>query len=203
MVQGGRDYDTVTVGENTLRNLHLRPFRAAVEQGVASVMAAFNDIDGVPMHAHRRLLREVLKDEWGFDGVVVADWNGVGQLVVQGVAEDLRDAARQAMLAGLDLDMVSGSYGRYLPDLVESGEVPLELVDDAVRRVLRMKMRAGVFERPYTRRGPLRRRAGPIGPGPRPRGGYRLDGAHQERRDPAAARERRPDPSRRTVRGGG
>ncbi len=153
MVQGGRDYDTVTVGENTLRNLHLRPFHAAVEQGVASVMAAFNDIDGVPMHAHRRLLREVLKDEWGFDGVVVADWNGVGQLVVQGVAEDLRDAARQAMLAGLDLDMVSGSYGRYLPDLVDSGEVPLEMVDDAVRRVLRMKMRTGIFERPYTPEG--------------------------------------------------
>jgi len=153
MVQGGRDYDTVTVGENTLRNLHLRPFHAAVDGGVASVMAAFNDIDGVPMHAHRRLLREVLKDEWGFDGVVVADWNGVGQLVVQGVAEDLRDAARQAMLAGLDLDMVSGSYGRYLPELVRSGDVPLELVDDAVRRVLRMKLRAGIFDSPYTDEG--------------------------------------------------
>ena len=153
MVQGGRDYDTVTVGENTLRNLHLRPFQAAVDGGVASVMAAFNDIDGVPMHAHRRLLREVLKDEWGFDGVVVADWNGVGQLVVQGVAEDLRDAARQAMLAGLDLDMVSGSYGRYLPELVESGEVPLELIDDAVRRVLRMKVRAGIVDHPYTQEG--------------------------------------------------
>lgn len=154
MVAGGRDYDTVTVGENTLRNLHLRPFQAAVEAGVASVMAAFNDIDGVPMHAHRHLLRELLKDEWGFDGVVVADWNGVGQLVVQGVAEDLRDAARQAMLAGLDLDMVSGSYGRYLPELVASGEVPAELVDDAVRRVLRMKFRSGVFDHPYTDEGP-------------------------------------------------
>jgi beta-glucosidase len=106
MVRGGRDYDTVAVGENTLRNLHLRPFRYAVDAGCATVMAAFNDVDGIPMHAHRHLLRDILKGEWAFDGVVVGDWNGVGQLVDQGVARDLRDAARQAMLAGLDLDMV-------------------------------------------------------------------------------------------------
>lgn len=146
---GGRDYDTVTVGENTLRNLHLRPFRSAVQAGVLSVMAAFNDVDGVPMHAHRHLLRDVLKGEWGFDGVVVADWNGVGQLVNQGVAADLRDAARQAMLAGLDLDMVSGAYRAHLAELVSSGDVPLALVDDATRRVLRLKFRLGLFERPY------------------------------------------------------
>ncbi|GAA1876126.1 glycoside hydrolase family 3 N-terminal domain-containing protein [Lapillicoccus jejuensis] len=150
LVQGGRDYDTVTVGENTLRNLHLRPFRDAVDAGVMAVMAAFNDVDGVPMHAHRHLLRDVLKGEWGFDGVVVADWNGIGQLVNQGVAADLRDAARQALLAGVDLDMCSGAYLDHLPDLVEDGEVPLDLVDDAVRRVLRMKLRLGLFESPYT-----------------------------------------------------
>jgi beta-glucosidase len=149
LVRGGRDYDTVTVGENTLRNLHLRPFRHAVDAGCASVMAAFNDVDGIPMHAHRHLMRDILKGEWGFDGVVVGDWNGVGQLVDQGVACDLRDAARQAMLAGLDLDMVSGAYAAHLPDLVTAGEVPLQLVDDAVRRVLRMKFRAGLFEHPY------------------------------------------------------
>lgn len=149
MVQGGRDYDTVTVGENTLRNLHLRPFRDAVDAGVASVMAAFNDVDGIPMHVHRHLLRDVLKDEWGFDGVVVGDWGGVAQLVNQGVATDLRDAARQALLAGLDLDMTSGAYAAHLAELVGSGEVPIELVDDAVRRVLRMKLRMGLFEHPY------------------------------------------------------
>jgi beta-glucosidase len=149
MVRGGRDYDTVMVGENTLRNLHLRPFRDAVDAGCASVMAAFNDVDGIPMHAHRHLMRDILKGEWGFDGVIVGDWNGVGQLVDQGVARDLRDAARQAILAGLDLDMVSGAYAAHLPDLVSAGEVPIELVDDAVRRVLRMKFRAGLFEHPY------------------------------------------------------
>ncbi|SDP41953.1 beta-glucosidase [Pedococcus dokdonensis] len=146
---GGRDYDTVSVGENTLRNLHLRPFRTAVDAGVCTVMAAFNDVDGTPMHAHRHLLRDVLKGEWGFDGVVVADWNGIGQLVHQGVAADLRDAARLAIEAGVDLDMCSGSYAAHLADLVESGEVDVELVDDAVRRLLTLKLRLGLFETPY------------------------------------------------------
>ena len=149
LVGGGRDYETVQVGENTLRNCHLRPFRAAVEAGCATVMAAFTDVDGVPMHAHRHLLREVLKGEWGFDGVVVADWDGVGQLVNQGVASDLRDAAAQAMAAGVDIDMVSGAYAAHLAELVEAGLVPLDLVDDAVRRVIRLKIRQGLFEYPY------------------------------------------------------
>jgi len=149
LVAGGRDYETVQVGENTLRNVHLRPFRDAVEAGCATVMAAFTDVDGVPMHAHRRLLREVLKGEWGFDGVVVADWDGVGQLVNQGVASDLRDAAAQAIVAGVDIDMVSGAYAAHLVELVESGEVPLELVDDAARRIIRLKIRQGLFERPF------------------------------------------------------
>lgn len=147
---GGRDYDTVSVGENTLRNLHLRPFHDAVDAGVLTVMAAFNDVDGTPMHAHRHLLRDVLKGEWGFDGVVVADWDGIGQLVGQGVAADRREAARLAIQAGVDLDMVSGSYLAHLESLVADGEVPAELVDDAVRRVLRLKLRIGLFDRPYT-----------------------------------------------------
>ena len=149
MVEGGRDYGTVHVGENTLRNVHLRPFRAAVDAGCATVMAAFTDVDGVPMHAHRRLLREVLKDEWGFEGVVVADWDGVGQLVNQGVASDLRDAAAQAITASVDIDMVSGAYSAHLAELVEAGQVPLDLVDDAARRIIRVKLRLGLFERPF------------------------------------------------------
>jgi beta-glucosidase len=149
LAAGGRDYDTVSVGENTLRNLHLRPFKAAVDAGVTTVMAAFNDVDGIPMHAHRHLLRDVLKGEWGFEGLVVADWNGVGQLVNQGVAADLRDAARQAIEAGVDLDMCSGGFSAHLADLVRDGDVAEELVDDAVRRILTVKFRLGLFERPY------------------------------------------------------
>src|SRR6478735_7605392 len=152
LAAGGRDYDTVSVGENTLRNLHLRPFKSAVDAGVTTVMAAFNDVDGIPMHAHEHLIRGVLKGEWGFDGMVVADWNGVGQLVNAGVAADLREAAAQAIRAGVDLDMCSGAYLAHLEELVESGEVDLALVDDAVRRVLRLKFRLGLFERPYAAR---------------------------------------------------
>lgn len=149
LAAGGRDYDTVSVGENTLRNLHLRPFKDAVDAGVTTVMAAFNDIDGTPMHAHEHLLRDVLKGEWGFDGMVVADWNGIGQLVNAGVAADLREAAVLAIRAGVDLDMCGNAYLAHLEELVESGEVDLALVDDAVRRVLRLKFRLGLFERPY------------------------------------------------------
>lgn len=152
LAAGGRDYDTVSVGENTLRNLHLRPFKDAVDAGVTTVMAAFNDVDGTPMHAHERLIRGVLKDEWGFDGVVVADWNGIGQIVFQGVAADRREAARLAIHAGVDLDMVSAAYLEHLEELVESGEVDAALVDDAVRRVLRLKFRLGLFEHPYATR---------------------------------------------------
>jgi len=161
LVGGGRDYETVQVGENTLRNIHMRPFRAAVQAGCATVMAAFTDVDGVPMHAHRRLLREVLKDEWGFDGVVVADWDGVGQLVHQGVAADLRDAAAQAIAAGVDIDMVSGAYAAHLAELVAAGQVPLALVDDAARRVIRLKMRQGLFENPYAGSAPCGSVSGP------------------------------------------
>ena len=152
LAAGGRDYDTVSVGENTLRNLHLRPFKDAVDAGALTLMAAFNDVDGTPMHAHEHLIRGVLKGEWGWDGMVVADWNGVGQLVNQGVAADLREAAALAIRAGVDLDMCGGAYLAHLEELVESGEVELALVDDAVRRVLRVKLRLGLFERPYAAR---------------------------------------------------
>ena len=152
LAAGGRDYDTVSVGENTLRNLHLRPFKDAVDAGALTLMAAFNDVDGTPMHAHEHLVRGVLKGEWGWDGMVVADWNGVGQLVNQGVAADLREAAALAIRAGVDLDMCGGAYLAHLEELVESGEVEDALVDDAVRRVLRVKLRLGLFERPYAAR---------------------------------------------------
>lgn len=149
LAAGGRDYNTVSVGENTLRNTHLRPFKEAVDAGCLTVMAAFNDVDGTPMHAHRHLVRDVLKGEWGFDGLVVADWNGISQLIEQGVAADLRDAARLALDAGVDLDMVSGAYTAHLADLVASGESDMSLLDDAARRVLRVKFRLGLFENPY------------------------------------------------------
>lgn len=152
--RGGRDYAGVDVGLSTLRNAHLRPFRAAVDAGVGTVMAAFSAVDGIPMHSHRMLLRGVLKQEWGFDGVVVADWDGVGELVAHGVAADLRDAARLAIGAGIDVDMVSGAYAAHLAELVAEGEVDRALVEDAARRMLRLKVRLGLLDPPAPRGGP-------------------------------------------------
>jgi beta-glucosidase len=148
LVQAERAHDTLSVGLNTLHNVHLRPFRAAVAAGCNAIMVGFHDVDGVPMHSHRALVRGLLKTAWGFTGVVTSDWDGIGQLVHQGVATDRRQAACQAMLAGVDLDMVSGAYREYLPDLVASGEIGSDLLDDAVRRVLRLKLRAGILDAP-------------------------------------------------------
>lgn len=148
--RGGRDYGSVEVGENTLRNVHLRPYKAAVDAGCLTLMAAFNDIDGTPMHANRFLLRDVLRGEWGFEGVVTADWNGVGELVNHGVAADSREAARLGIEAGVDVDMLSGVYVKHLPELVRSGEVPEALVDEACERVLALKFRLGLFEREWS-----------------------------------------------------
>lgn len=145
-VQAERDHETLSVGLNALHNTLLRPFSAAVAAGCRAVMVGFHDVDGWPMHCHRPLIRDLLKDQWGFPGVVVSDWDGIGQLVHQGVAADLADAARQAIAAGVDLDMVSGAYRDHLPDLVRSGAVPPALVDDAVRRVLRLKFTCGLLD---------------------------------------------------------
>jgi beta-glucosidase len=145
-VQAERDHETLSVGLNALYNTELKPFRVAVDAGCRLIMVGFHDVDGWPMHSHRPLIRDLLKGDWGFTGVVVSDWDGILQLVAQGVAEDPADAAKQALLAGVDLDMASGTYRRHLPALVDTGEVPAELVDDAVRRVLRLKIELGLLD---------------------------------------------------------
>ncbi|ACQ81819.1 glycoside hydrolase family 3 domain protein [Beutenbergia cavernae DSM 12333] len=145
LAQGGRDYAEVDVGPVTLHNRHLRPFAAAVDAGVGTVMTAFHTLDGTPMTAHRPLVREHLKGTLGFDGVVVSDWDAVGELLRHGVAADLGSATRLALGAGVDVDMVTGGYARHLAELVRSGHVPEALVDDAARRVLELKLRLGLF----------------------------------------------------------
>lgn len=144
--EGGRDYNGVDASEHQLRNIYLEPFRAAVEAGVASVMAAFNTVAGVPMHANGRLLTGVLKDEWGFEGVVVGDADGVRNLIPHRIAEDLADAVARAFHAGLDIEM-GGAPG----ELDETGLSALDRsrLDDAVVRVLTLKERLGLFDRPY------------------------------------------------------
>ncbi|HEX7049211.1 MAG TPA: glycoside hydrolase family 3 N-terminal domain-containing protein [Longimicrobiales bacterium] len=157
--EGGRDYNTVDISERTLREVYLPPFHAAVDAGAAAVMAAFNEIGGVPMHAHDRLIDGVLRGEWGFDGLVISDYTGVMELMRHGVAATPADAGVLALEAGVDVDMVSGIYFNELPAAVRAGRVPEAVVDEAVRRVLRLKYRLGLFEDPYRYGDPARERA--------------------------------------------
>jgi len=147
--EAGRDYNSVDISEHTLRNVVLPPFRAAVEAGVATVMNSFNEIGGVPSTGNVHLQREILKGEWAFQGFVVSDWGSIGEMVPHGYAQNLEQAARAAILAGSDMDMESRAYLQHLAALVGSGGVPAALVDEAVRRVLRVKFRLGLFDDPY------------------------------------------------------
>ncbi len=147
--EGGRDYNTTEVSERTLREVYLPPFKAAAEAGVATMMSAFSDLDGVPASANRFTLTDVLRTEWGWQGMVVSDWNSVGELMVHRVDRTPAEAAKDAFLAGVDMDMVSELYAGHLPALVSQGLVPMTRLDQAVRRVLRLKLRLGLFEAPY------------------------------------------------------
>ena len=146
---GGRDYNTVDISEQTLRNVVLPPFKAAVDAGVATVMNSFNEIAGIPATGSVHLQREILKGEWGFRGLVVSDWGSIGEMVPHGFSADLKQAAQQAIVAGSDMDMESRAYIAHLASLVRSGAVSPKLVDEAARRVLRLKFRLGLFDDPY------------------------------------------------------
>jgi beta-glucosidase len=148
--EAGRDYNTTDVSERELREIYFPPFKAAVEAGVGTFMSAFNDVDGVPASANPLTLTSVLRGEWRFDGVVVSDYTSVEELVKHGVAADGRDAARLALPAGVDMEMVSRDYATYGADLLRSGAISERDLDEAVRRVLRLKFRVGLFDRPYT-----------------------------------------------------
>ena len=147
--EAGRDYNTTEISEHTLREFYLPPFHAAVNAGTASLMSAFNSLNSVPVSANPFTLTQVLRKEWGFRGMVVSDWSSVGELVAHGVAADNETAARKALLAGVDMDMVSSVYHDQLAQLVHSGTVPEANIDEAVRRILRVKLALGLFEHPY------------------------------------------------------
>jgi beta-glucosidase len=147
--EAGRDYNTADVSERTLREVYLPPFKAAVDAGVASVMASFNEVSGVPMHANDALINGLLRREWGWNGVVVSDYTGVMELIPHGIAADRTQAGILALAAGVDIDMVSGIYTGQLPAAVRAGRIAESVVDEAVRRVLRAKYRLGLFEDPF------------------------------------------------------
>jgi beta-glucosidase len=148
--EAGKDYNTVDVSERTLRDVHLPPFKAAFDAGAGSVMSAFNEINGVPASANAFTLRTVLREEWGFAGVILSDYDAIGELIPHGFALDLKEAAYKSIMAGVDMDMMSNAFFEHLANLVREEKVPQMIVDDAVRRVLRLKVELGLFEHPYT-----------------------------------------------------
>lgn len=147
--EAGRDYVPTEISDQTLWDTYLPPFEAGVKAGAATLMSAFHTISGIPASADHYILTEVLKERWKHDGFVVSDWGAVEQLVIQGMAENKKEATMLAFNAGIEMDMADKLYQNYLPELLEEGKVDLKQVDEAVRRILRVKFRLGLFENPY------------------------------------------------------
>src|SRR5713101_122740 len=147
--EGGRDYNTTDMSERTLREIYFPPFKAAVDEGVGTLMSAFNNLNGVPASANPFTLTHVLRGEWQFDGFVVSDYTAVQELINHGLAANEKEAARLALNAGVDMEMVSRDFNKHGPDLLRNGQLSQATIDEAVRRILRIKFRLGLFEHPY------------------------------------------------------
>ncbi len=147
--EGGRDYNSTMISERSLRNTYLPAFQACIDAGALSLMTSFNEIDGIPSTGNGFLLRDILHGEWGFDGMVVTDWNSSGELVAHGYAKDLKHATELAVNAGVDMDMMSFGFTTFIEELVKEGKIAEKRIDDAVRNILRLKFRLGLFENPY------------------------------------------------------
>ena len=147
--EGGRDYNSTFLTERQLRNVYLPPFEAAVKAGAMTLMTSFNDNDGVPSTGNNFILKDILRDEWGFDGLVVTDWNSMGEMISHGFGADRKEVAQLAVNAGVDMDMMTFGFISHLEELVARGSVPESRIDDAVRNILRIKFLLGLFEHPY------------------------------------------------------
>ncbi|MFC4476554.1 glycoside hydrolase family 3 N-terminal domain-containing protein [Flavobacterium chungangensis] len=146
---GGRDYNSVDMSERMLWETYLPPFKAALDAGAATFMNSFNDINGIPATGNAHLQRDILKGKWNFQGFVVSDWGSIGEMVAHGYSKDLKEAAYSAITAGSDMDMESNAYRKHLAELVKEGRVSIDLIDDAVKRILRKKFELGLFDDPY------------------------------------------------------
>lgn len=147
--EGGRDYNTTMISERSLRNTYFPAFKAAAEAGAATLMTSFNEIDGIPSTGNKWLLKDILRDEWGWDGMVVTDWNSAGEMIAHGFSRDLKHTAEQAINAGVDMDMMSYGFIQYVEELVKEGKVSEKEIDRAVRNILKLKFELGLFENPY------------------------------------------------------
>ncbi len=147
--EGGRDYNSTFLSERQLRNVYLPPFEAGIKAGALTLMTSFNDNDGVPSTANRFILKDILRDEWGFDGLVVTDWNSMGEMISHGYGADRKEVAQEAIKAGVDMDMMTYGYISHLEEMVRAGVVKESAIDAAVRNILRVKVLLGLFEHPY------------------------------------------------------
>ena len=147
--EGGRDYNSTMISERSLRNTYFPAFKATAEAGAATLMTSFNEIDGIPSTGNRWLLKNILRDEWGWDGMVVTDWNSAGEMIAHGFSRDLKHTAEQAINAGVDMDMMSYGFIQYVEELVKEGKVSEKEIDRAVRNILKLKFDLGLFENPY------------------------------------------------------
>lgn len=147
--EGGRDYNTVDISERMLREYYLPAYKAAIEEGCKTIMTSFNVVNSLPSSANKWLMRDVLRKEWAFDGVTISDWGAVTELIPHGVAEDKKEAAEKAIKAGLDIEMMTNCYVQNLEQLLEEGKIDIVIIDEAVLRILKLKVELGLFENPY------------------------------------------------------
>ncbi len=151
--EGGRDYNTANISENDLYDIILPPFKMTIDAGAASIMTAFNEINGIPASGHAPLLRNLLREQWQFDGVVLSDWESITQMEVHGYTPNKKESAFKAIDATVDMEMASTTYEEYLIDLIKEGRINVKLIDDAVRRILHLKFKLGLFDNPYAHMG--------------------------------------------------
>ena len=149
--EAGKDYNTTWIPDVQLRDVYLPPFKAAVDAGVATLMCSFNDINGVPSSGNKYLNRQILRDEWKFDGMLVSDWGSIDQMISHGVSANLKDATAKAVEAGVDMDMMAFAYITHIKKLVEEGIISEKIIDESVSNILRIKFRLGLFENPYVK----------------------------------------------------
>lgn len=147
--EGGRDYNSTMISERSLRNTYFPAFKAAADAGAATLMTSFNEIDGIPSTGNKWLLKDILRDEWGWDGMVVTDWNSAGEMIAHGFSRDLKHTTEQAVNAGVDMDMMSYGFIQYIEELVKEGKIAEKEIDRAVRNILKLKFELGLFDNPY------------------------------------------------------
>ncbi|WP_239617636.1 beta-glucosidase BglX [Cohnella mopanensis] len=157
--EAGRDYNTVDLSDRQMREFYLPAYKAALDEGCEMVMTSFNTVDGIPATGNSKLMRKLLREEWGFDGIIISDWGAVKELIAHGIAADESEAAAKAIKAGVDIEMMTSCYVKHLSELIDNKEVDVALIDEAVLRILTLKQKLGLFDNPYRAADPEREKS--------------------------------------------